>query len=287
LKSLIALLSTLTLLISSSLGAGAAEINPVANKPVKVYVIDGGYSTNKYFKATIGPDFSKDKGTSLEGLDCDRSVGGFHGNKTSGLIRKYAGKSEIEIVSIKIFPCDSDYRNSYWSIHRALNWIAKNHPKGELGVVNLSATTGRYGSLLELPLRKLELLGVPVVASAGNYGGDACNHYTAKSNRTITVGALDRSFTKVWKQSNTGECVDYYAGSFHTCVESGSKLTKCNGTSFAAPVITAKIVNFMYKFPGSRISDIRKMLAEDSKTRAVAIGGESESIRYHATPRKS
>lgn len=285
-KSFIALIVSALLVVSIPMNVSSAELTPIPSSPVKVYVLDGGYLENGYFSATSGPDFSKDKGTKLEGLDCDRKIGSFHGNKTSGLIYKYTGESEIEIVSVKIFPCDSEYSNSFWSIYRALNWVASNHPKGELGVVNLSATTGKYGRLLEIPLRKLERLGIPVVVSAGNYGSDACNHYTAKSSRTITVGALDKNFTKIWEKSNTGDCVDYYTGGYHTCVEYDNQLTRCNGTSYAAPVITAKVVNYMYKFPGASLADVKEMLEEEAKSKKIKSGTKTEFISYHAIPRK-
>lgn len=264
----------------------ADELNPVPREPVIVYVVDGGYSENAYFEAKEVIDFTKDKRTSKKGLDCERSWGSYHGNKTTSLIKKYSGEAEIEIISLKVLPCDSSYSNAYWNVYNALTYIGKNHQKGREAVVNLSITTGKYGQLLEIPLRRLEKLNIPVVVSSGNYGGDACNHYTAKSKRTITIGALDKNFTGVWGNSNTGKCVDFYAASYHTCIENGSKLVKCNGTSFSAPVVSAMLANYLYKYPNSKISDLKKYLASSSKSKSFKVSNRKQELKYFPTPKK-
>lgn len=285
-KRILTTLLALALIGGASSPTYASDFYKSRSGAVKVYVIDGGYISNTKFTVSQSEDFTRDKGTSLDGLDCEREHGGYHGNKTAGLIAKYASDAKIDLVSLKAFPCSSDFRNSYWSIYNALNWVAANHPKEQPGVVNLSATVGRYGMMLEIPLRKLEKLGIPVIVSSGNYGGDACSHYTAKSKRTIAIGGLDKNFTGVWDKSNTGKCVDYYAASFHTCVEENDTLARCNGTSFATPVVSARIASFLYNNPSANISDVKSFLEQNAKSKTLNIKGKPESIKYLATPRK-
>jgi hypothetical protein len=261
----------------------SASVSPDSGE-VTVYVVDGGYLDNVFYKSAEVHDFTSDKGTDLEGLDCNRDWGAYHGNRVSSLIHKYS-EGKAKIISLKALPCDGDYSNAFWNIFSALNYVANNHKSGTPAVVNMSMSTGRFSILLERPLAKLERLNIPVVVSAGNYGEDGCNYYSVKSKRTIAVGALNSNFKTIWEKSNTGSCVDYYAGGRHVCADFGDTVSKCNSTSFAAPVATALIVKYLADNPKAKVSQVREVLKKSSKGKKVTFKGKQMSIKYFPNPR--
>lgn len=275
-------------LLSGTVTTPIANMTEVRNKSqsvVTVYMVDGGYLPNKFYRASSIKDFTKDKGTSLHGQDCDRDWGGFHGNKVSSLVAKYSGTTTVKFVSLKVLPCDDDYGNAFWHIYDALEYVAKNHKSGP-AVVNLSVSTERFSVVLDVPLRKLERMNIPVITAAGNYGGDACDLFSARSKRTITVGALNEDFTNIWENSNTGSCVNYYAQSYHSCVKEGNKVVNCNSTSFAAPVVTGIVISYLAANPKANIANTRAMLTKASKIKTVRHKGKIFHIRYLPTPTK-
>lgn len=274
--------------VSASAAASAAPTSTIKNKSqstVTVYMVDGGYLLNKFYKAATIHDFTKDKGTSLHGLDCDRDWGGFHGNKVTSLVAKYSGTTPVRFVTLKVLPCDDDYSNAFWHVYDALEYVAKNHRSGP-AVVNLSVSTEKFSVALDIPLRKLEKMNIPVVTAAGNYGGNACDLFSASSKRTITVGALNENFTNIWENSNTGPCVNYYAQSYHSCAKEGNKVVNCNSTSFAAPVVSGIIVSWLSANPKANIASTRSMLTKASKIKTVRHKGKVSHIRYLPTPTK-
>jgi len=271
------------------LSVGVSNIVPLPERlssasEVTVYVVDGGYLDNVFYEAAEVYDFTSDKGTSLEGLDCDRKWGAYHGNRVSSLIHKYSG-DKARIVSLKALPCDGNYGNAFWNIFSALNYVADNHKPGTPAIVNMSISTSRFSILLERPLARLEKLNIPVIVSAGNYSEDGCNYYSVRSKRTIAVGALNSNFKTIWEKSNTGSCVDYYAGGRHVCADFGDKVSKCNSTSFAAPVVTALIVKYLADNPKAKVSDVRAALKKVSKGKKVTFKGKQQNIKYFANPR--
>lgn len=261
-----------------------ASVNQMPLTKVTVYVIDGGHTPNKYYTPSVIKDFTNDKGTSLEGKDCDRSWGSFHGNAVSSLVAKYAGQTPLNFVTLKALPCDGNFDNSFWSVYDALNYVADNHKKGTPAVVQMSISTSRFTVLMERPLSKLEKKNIPVIVSAGNYGEDGCNYYSVKSKRTIAVGAMNKDFTGLWENTNTGSCVNYYAESYHSCSIEGRISRPCNSTSFASPLVSAIVASYLAKKPKANIADVRRMLATTSKLKTVKHKGKRMLVRYLPTP---
>ncbi len=51
----------------------------------------------------------------------------------------------------------------------------------------------------------------------------------------------------------------------HVCTDFGDKVSKCNSTSFAAPVVTALIVQYLADNPKPKVSEVRVALNKGSK----------------------
>ena len=126
----------------------------------------------------------------------------------------------------------------------AFGWLRRQGAQ----VVNVSANLRSSRALVE-SLRALQLSGALVVAAAGNNGIKPAGTFPASQPGVLAVGALDLgSSTQVWPGSTRGSFIDLVAPAagikvLATSAPAGPSSSDytftSNGTSFAAPLVTA------------------------------------------------
>jgi hypothetical protein len=192
------------------------------------------------------------------------------------------------IVPVQAFNCA--HLSSLGSVISGLNWTVetvRNHPEGA-AVVSMSVffnsrpeqaaartlnAVGRPLELLRGAITSLIDNGIPVVVSANNQNGDACD--TAPANlsiraggQVISVGALAKDSDTRWVAgvgeaaidnpgSNYGRCVDLWApgqkiqlatvGPDNDSTNGAAyrPLLGASGTSFSAPIVAGMIARLM------------------------------------------
>jgi serine protease AprX len=107
---------------------------------------------------------------------------------------RYSGMApEASIVNLKV---SDDTGTAYTSdVVQALGWVAANHARFNIRVVNLSLVSseeeGYATNLLDAAVEMVWHAGVVVVVSAGNRGADSERYAPANDPYVITVGAAD------------------------------------------------------------------------------------------------
>lgn len=141
----------------------------------------------------------------------------------------------------------------------ALDWLADEG----VSVVNLSLS-GPDNPLLRDAVRRLQERGIVVVAASGQPGrGAEPIGYPGKYTEVITVSAID-SRLRPSRLAMRGDHIAFTApGVGLTVAHSGGRLGKVDGTSFAAPFLTAAYAMASPRF--ERPSDITERLAESAK----------------------
>lgn len=196
---------------------------------VNAYIIDTGIKlTHEEFAGRIKPGFSA-IADSLGVADCKG-----HGTHVAGILggKTYGVAKNVNIFPLKVFDCNGSSTIS--GIVAAMDWVIS---KGKLpGVVNMSL--GISGShAIDQAATKMHNAGFVVVASAGNYSGNACEQSPARASSVITVGSSDITDVKSY-YSNYGVCIDLFApgsgirSAWHT---SNVEYSILNGTSMSSP----------------------------------------------------
>ena len=109
-------------------------------------------------------------------------------------------------------------------------------------------------------------IGIPIVASAGNYGGDACDHSPASAPGVITVASSAQG-NNVSSFTNGGSCVNIFApgsdviGADYMCI---GCLKFLSGTSMATPLVSGTIALYLQEQPLLTPSQIFEKLTEHS-----------------------
>ncbi|HEY0141869.1 MAG TPA: S8 family serine peptidase [Thermoanaerobaculia bacterium] len=226
--------------------------------------------SNIWFFGTSGPSH----GTMVASLAAGRTVG----------VARNA-----TIVPVKVNGCDNEI--SYDALLAGFNYVRQTATPP--AVVNMSGyrfvapcpsyaerpteqcLTTTQTSTLEEAINSVVNAGIPVVASANNFGREACDTVppslsrrrainTAQpgvplKGRVISVGALHKDqLNGLWDQrtptSNRGDCVDIWAPGDRIVSASTQSLDGYNwgtltGTSYAAPIVSGIIARLMSEDP--------------------------------------
>ena len=127
----------------------------------------------------------------------------------------------------------------------ALDWLISQ----KVDVINMSIG-GPHNLLVDIAIQRTMLLGIPVVAAAGNNGADAKPVYPAAQKGVIAVTAVDIDLS-LYNKANEGAYIDFAAPGVDIWVASGNSNGKfLSGTSFSVPFVTASIANIIKKIPG-------------------------------------
>ncbi|KAI9009173.1 peptidase S8/S53 domain-containing protein [Hyaloraphidium curvatum] len=197
---------------------------------ITVYVLDSGIASELdefEGRATKGPNFSNDTSTTdNEG----------HGTFTAAIIggKEYGVAKKVKIVGVKVTASEGIGRVS--DFVRGLLWVLDEtkNGTGDPSIISLSIGT-EQSMLLDQAMNYIVDLGIPVVASAGNQGEDACNWSPGSALAVLTVGATNRT-NEVATYSNFGPCVKIWApGSDIVSIFPNGTESVRTGTSFSSP----------------------------------------------------
>ncbi|KAI8890048.1 subtilisin-like protein [Backusella circina FSU 941] len=177
----------------------------------------------------------------------DVDVGG-HGTHVSAKIigLEYGVAKSAQVHAVKILNKSGEGSTS--TLLKGLEHVLKNAKPGK-AIVNLSLS-GPKSKMVNEVLNQLVLgKNVPVFASAGNSGVDACRFSPSSNPNVFSVGAAD-SEDNVPGYSDVGNCVSIYApGSNIMSAYVGSKDASraMDGTSMASPHVAGIAANLMSK----------------------------------------
>ncbi len=155
---------------------------------------------------------------------------------------------------------DGSRAASAQALVRALNWLVDE----KVQVINLSIA-GSDNKVLKRIVDTANGNGIVVIAAAGNGGMKAAPAFPAAYDTTIAVTALNQD-AKVYVHANRGDYIDFAMPGVRlwTAVPGGGKYQ--DGTSFAAPFVTALAAAEIArsgKVDSARIREILKPTAVD------------------------
>lgn len=221
---------------------------------VTIYVVDNGvdYANSEFGgRATPGFDF-----TSGDGAPDAVGLTAQHGTAVASLAAgAQLGAAKGALVrSVKVYSSTSATASSMVA---GLDWIRANHVKPSVAVASLGYTTAIgytvwQMSAIDIAAANLINAGVPLVASAGNDSGNACNVSPGRVRAAITVGAMLESGVR-WPQSNTGSCVDLFAPGGANVSAAGYGAGGFGGTSASAPIVAGIAARFLGR-PGNALA---------------------------------
>lgn len=197
---------------------------------VKVYVVDTGINaSHSEFAGRVG----RGKSWVHDGLGTADCHG--HGTQVAGTVagRTYGVAKRATLIPVRVLDCSGT--GTADQVVAALDWIRKQHRRGQPAVANLSLSGG-FSQAENDAVRRLVADGVTVVVAAGNDSADACKASPASAASALSVAASDSSDRHAWF-SNYGRCVDLYAPGVDVLSAAGAKAdtTLYSGTSAASP----------------------------------------------------
>jgi subtilisin family serine protease len=240
------------------------EASPTFNSPVlenvgvsnnrnsiDVYVLDSGYSFQaelpKNVRSFTSIDFTEEKGSLNQFKDCSG-----HGTVVASVLAEEAFASDVDInlYSLKVFGCEETASvTDTVGIYRGLTWILDNTEDGDTAAINMSLSFLAESEALESKVSELIERGFIIVTSAGNNGSDACELSPGRIDGVVTVGNIrikpSNNESVVIESSNVGDCVDLYSRGTYICQVSDRMGKSCGGTSFAAPIVSARIAKYL------------------------------------------
>ncbi|HCK83184.1 MAG TPA: hypothetical protein DHW63_01270 [Hyphomonadaceae bacterium] len=148
------------------------------------------------------------------------------------------------------------------SIAAALDWMVETR----VPVINISIE-GPNNALLQALVGRASERGHVIVAAAGNGGPLATPAFPAAFERSIAVTAIDGN-DRPYVRANRGGYIDFAANGVNVRVQSGGHELLVSGTSFAAPLVAARIAEQMGTPSPTRATEILSELRQ----RAVDLG---------------
>jgi hypothetical protein len=222
---------------------------------ISVYVMDSGFTDNSpdefagvnivNLYSILGTDFT----------DCNG-----HGTVMSSLISgRTCGITNATIKVVKIF--DDNVPTLQSQFLDALDAIIADHNPAKFGVVNCSWTIPK-NTFIEAKLRILNDNGVYIIAAAGNNGSEIEDVTPASMPEALTVGAYNKdlqpctfsNYSDLLSTSdqigttNHGELDGWAPG--EKIWAYGIRYGWCNGTSPAAAITSAVVVNNLHRYCG-------------------------------------
>lgn len=202
--------------------------------------------TNRIAQTVNKLSYSSDRNDSLTS---GTYIAGLIGGRTTDHEERKSIAPGVNLYGITVLP---PHNGGYTADFIAgLEWI-KNYSKGNtIHAVNASITKTSLNSYFDLSLfedavQSVVNDGIPIVASAGNSGGNIHGYFShtapASYEETITVSALsiEAGFKKFAPYSNYGSAVDFTAPGGQS-VNSPIKKESFKGTSISAPHVTGTI----------------------------------------------
>lgn len=243
-----------------SLGMESVWNRGYDGRGVRVAVVDSG--VNSLHEDFEGISFDRGKNMLDGSHDVTDEMG--HGTGVSGIIAAainngvgIAGLCDgVTIVPIKIFSSGNETAVTY-----IINAIYEAVDMFDCDVINLSLGTAANLKLLEEAVDYAAEHGVIIVSAVGNTGGRELN-YPAAYDSAIGVGAVDKNGAVTnFSQKNASVFVTAPGSDIITPDYVGeSNYSQGEGTSFAAPMVTASAVILKQFAPGADIEDFKQLL---------------------------
>lgn len=243
---------------------------PVNEKAVNVYVIDTGFNWSAELPSNVvgftSIDFTEPQNSPQQFDDCK-----MHGTPVTSILSHEAEAlgTPINVYALKVFGCEGAPVYNGIAIFRALEWMLDNADQSVPSVVNMSLSFAGGNFISQEQVEELVARGFIVVTSAGNDAGDACDLNPGKISDVITVGNIrvkpSNNKSVLNTTSNFGECVDLYSKGTFMCKIASNAAKSCSGTSFAAPVVSARIASYLYENGHLSPATLIGMLAYESE----------------------
>lgn len=214
--------------------AGSGGGGGVPASHVRIGLIDSGVDAEA---PTLGSAHILVKGFTESGA----IVGDAHGTAIASMLVGENPKLKAllpgaTLYAADVYGADDPDGGSSEAVIKALAWMAREN----VPVINISLV-GPPNRALEKAIATLSARGFTIVASVGNDGPSAPPLYPAAYPQVVGVTGVD-SRQKVLLEANQGDQVDFAARGADVLVSTpDGELMKVRGTSFAAPVVAARL----------------------------------------------
>ncbi len=184
---------------------------------------------------------------------------GSHGSMCARIVGRYAGWNDISVFSIQILQGDTR-RGNIGRLLSALELCVSL----DIRLIHLSVGTYAYEDFARLEKAVGSLLdsGRLMVAAAGNRGTVT---YPAYLPGVIGVkchpGLVDDEYIYCYDSFSR---IHFQASAMHRLVIEGQEMETSVSNSYAAPLITAKVLSYLKEYPGLGREEILHMLEEDA-----------------------
>lgn len=239
----------------------AEYIDHVTDDVVTVAVVDTGVYEHSFLKNRLtsgGMDFVD--------YDLDPEDMNKHGTHVAGTIADCTPGLNVKILPVRVL--DETGHGSWLVIGMGIKYAADQGAE----VINLSLS-GDVSKLVDDTISYAVDKGCIVVAAAGNNNDNTIYYSPAHLKECIVVSAVSSNLEKA-SFSNWGESVDVAAPGVNvvSCVPDiffdrwiwGEKTTSMNGTSMAAPHISAFAAMMKLQYPSITYEGIEELLRESA-----------------------
>lgn len=256
-KKLLILLSTISILFGTMVGANASPAQTIV-------VIDTGIDiTNKFVSNRVvgevcilvqntcpnGKNFMDGKGSATLDPKLALNNGFYHGTAMAGII---AENSDVSIIVIRIIGMNTNGTRATSNvsvIERSLQWVVDNKDKYNISAVSISqtirtTTTCMSNKPIESNVATLKSLGVPVISSSGNDSDYVRTNFPACLKDVISVGATDPAGPKgQFPALYSNYSDDFYMNGTMNTFSNGTTKVRTVGTSNATALLSATWVS--------------------------------------------
>lgn len=256
-KKLLVILSTISILFGTMVGASASP-------PPTVVVIDTGIDmTNPAVSNRVvaevcitrlnfcpnGKNFMEGTGSATLNPTLALNNGFYHGTQMAGIIVE---NSNANIIMIRVIGMNANGTRASSDItvfERSLQWVVANKEKYNISAVSISqniksTTTCMNNKIVEDSVAVLKSINVPVVSSSGNDYNYVVANFPACVKDVISIGATELPSAKGQFPSLYSNISDdfYLIGRINTYINSTTKANSV-GTSNATALMSARWVN--------------------------------------------
>ena len=229
----------------------AALLAGGAAKGATIGLIDGGVARHSMIKIPV----------EQRGFAKGAPVSSSHGTAIASLISMSQKNSRSGLLSADIYGSDPAGGNAT-AIARALGWMASR----KISVVTISLV-GPDNGLLHRAIRSAQGKGMLIVAAVGNDGPAAPPRFPAAYKGVLGVTGVDRQH-RALPEAGIATPVDFAApGADIKGAFPGGKTVSLRGTSFAAPMVAARLAAH---YPSPNIALIENAL--------IALIGEARDL---------
>lgn len=241
---------------------------------IQVAVIDSGcWASNSFFEgrsfSAASKSFPDNNGAFVDALSTS------HGTHVAGILHTCC-PANAELMILRVFS-QSSGETSLLLVDTAIKYALENGAdliNISLGIQSAVTSTEYF---LDQALNAARRKDVPVVCSAGNLSVDTACNYPSCSEDTIAVSAINRSGQFAYTFSETpnpdalgtlkigssyGQSIDFSAPGVGVVSASRTGTASKNGTSMAAPHITAALAWLLLEDSSSNWSQLYERLKE-------------------------